>query len=162
MDPGFIINPDIAGTKMFIVTGLLSLYGQAPSTVWTKLTAIAKPGNTTISVSSTSGWNVGDQIAIAPSFNNASEHEVVTITSINSGTSVSFTPALKYTHYGAGSATISNSIGTLDTRAGVAHLTRNIKFVTGADSGWGYQVIVNGFLDQNDNLLTGSAILSGV
>ncbi len=81
---------------------------------------------------------------------------------MNSATNVSFSPALNFTHYGASSATINNAIGTLDTRASVGHVTRNIKFISGDDDGWGYQVIFNGYLDTNLLLHSGSGVLSGV
>lgn len=84
----------------------------------------------------------------------------MTITAI-SGTTVTFTPALKFTHYGASEATITNAVGTLDTRAAVGYLTRSIKIVSGADSGWGYQLIAYGYMD-NTTLRTGSVILHGV
>jgi hypothetical protein len=89
----------------------------------------------------------------------------VTITAIN-GNTVTFTPALKYKHYGDTGPTVSNSIGTLDTRAGVGHLSRNIQIIAGDDSGWGYNVIVYGYnyvsLNGTSTLFTGNAILHGV
>ncbi len=74
---------------------------------------------------------------------------------------MSFTPALLYKHYGDIGATVTNAAGTLDTRAGVGHLTRNIKIVAGPDSGWGYQLLVYGYVD-NTTLRSGSIILKGV
>lgn len=58
----------VTGRKIFVVTGRLNLYGKVPATTWTKMTAFARPGDTQISVLSTAGWNVGDQIVIGPSF----------------------------------------------------------------------------------------------
>lgn len=84
----------------------------------------------------------------------------MTITAI-SGTTVSFTPALAYTHFGDPSVTISNHIGTLDTRASVGHVTRNIKFISGPDNGWGYSVMVYQMWDGDINR-AGQATLSGV
>jgi hypothetical protein len=66
-----VIDPFVAANKYIVVTGNLSLYGTAPSTVWTKLTAKAAAGATSITVASTSGWAVGDELGIAPSFNNS-------------------------------------------------------------------------------------------
>lgn len=42
--------------------------------------------------------------------------------------------------------TVTNAVGTLDTRAAVGHLTRNIKIKSGADDGWGFQMIWNGYV----------------
>ncbi len=140
-DPGYVFDPSLVGNKMFVITGKISLFGVSPATTQTQLTKIANAGDTSITVASNSGWAVGDEIVIAPSFFSSREYERVTITAI-SGLTVSFSPALAYTHFGDPSITISNSFGTLDTRASVGHVTRNIKFVSGADSGWGYSVIV--------------------
>jgi hypothetical protein len=78
---------------------------------------------------------------IAPSFSDRTQYERVKITAIN-GNIISFSPALKYSHYGDTGLTINNIYGTLDTRAAVGHVTRNIKIVSGADEGWGYTITV--------------------
>lgn len=36
-DVGIVIDENIAGNKMIVVTGELLLYGNAPSTTWTRL-----------------------------------------------------------------------------------------------------------------------------
>ena len=159
-DPGYVFSEEIVGNKEFVVTGKLHLFGQAPSTVWTKLTSFAYAGDNSITVASVSGWAVGDEIVIGPTFSSASEHEKVTITGISSKT-VSFTPALQYSHYGASGNTISNNYGTLDTRAGVGHLTRSIKIIPGPDSGWGFRLLGYGYHD-GVSLRTGNLILEGV
>lgn len=76
-------------------------------------------------------------------------------------TNVQFTPALKYKHYGSPTATVTNAVGTLDTRAGVGLLTRNIRIIPGQDSNWGYRMLVYGFIDFNITR-TGGIILQGV
>ena len=43
-----------------IVSGLLNIHGQAPSSVTTYLKSTAFSGDTTITVNSASGWAVGD------------------------------------------------------------------------------------------------------
>lgn len=73
-DAGILVDPLIAGNKMFVVTGRLELYGQVPTNSWTKLTTFARPGDTSISVLSTVGWQVGNLITIAPSFSLSTEH----------------------------------------------------------------------------------------
>jgi hypothetical protein len=74
---------------------------------------------------------------------------------------VTVSSPLQYTHYGSSTLTIDNNFGTLDTRARVGHVNRNIQFVPGPDAGWGYTVIVYGFLD-GTILRIGSVQLSGV
>lgn len=53
---------------MFVVTGKLELFGTAPATTWTRMTAFADAGTNSITVASASGWKIGDEIGIAPSF----------------------------------------------------------------------------------------------
>ena len=72
---------------------------------------------------------------------------------------------LAYTHYGSDTTTINNTYGTLDARARVGHVNRNIQIVPGPDAGWGYSVIVYGYQDGNTvngTLRRGSVQLNGV
>lgn len=146
-DSGYIVDAIVSANKFFVVTGSLNLYGIAPRTVTTCLTKTALKGSSTIYVASSTDWKVGDTIALAPSFSNALEYETATIQSINSDGSITLTQALNYTHFGDSSITISNSYGQLDTRAQVGHLNRNIQIVAGPDYGWGFTLIVHGFMD---------------
>jgi hypothetical protein len=139
------------------------LYGVVPASTWGRATSTVRLNSQTVTVTnSIVGWNVGDQIVIGPTFNNASQHELVTITAVDTTTkTITFTPALSFTHYGSSAVTVANSIGTLDTRAAVGLLTRNIRIFTGADEGWGFQTIINGYND-GVKVRSGSAILQGV
>jgi hypothetical protein len=67
-DPGYYFDPVIAGNKMLIVTGTLSLFGVSPATTWTKLSSTSFAGDYIIQVLSANGWNIGDSIVLAPSF----------------------------------------------------------------------------------------------
>jgi len=51
-----------------VVTGSVNLYGTTPSSISTYLTQSAMAGSTSIFVSDSTGWKVGDQIALAPTF----------------------------------------------------------------------------------------------
>jgi hypothetical protein len=162
----FVIDPATSGNKMLAVSGGLELYGNHPATIWTRLTSMAQVGATQITVESADGWNIGDKIAIAPSYSSPTQYEEVTIQGI-SGTTITFTPALQYEHYGDISTTLTNEYGTLDARSAVGHLTRNIKISGGADvHGWGAHVLILGytqiFSDFSTNLLKGYAKLDGV
>ena len=130
---------------MLAVTGGLQMYGKPPGTIWTRLTATASPGDTSIEVLQADDWKVGDSIVIAPSYAGMTEFEEVTITAI-SGTTISFSEPLVFEHYGAPGTTLTNSVGTLDARSAVGHLTRNIKISAGPDANnWGCRVLVYGF-----------------
>jgi len=105
--------------------------GAKPSTIQTYLSAFATAGTSTINVDSASGWAVGDELAISPSFADIKQYEVVTISAIVD-TTITLAAPLKFSHFGAGSSSIIKSdFGSLDTRARVGHLTRNVKIVSG-------------------------------
>ena len=160
-DNGFYIDPVIAGNKYMVVTGSLNLFGVAPATVSTYLTKTAFAGDSTLYVAGSSGWAVGDTLVISPSFSTYSEYEKLLIKAINSDGSIVLTAPLVHTHYGSNSVTISNGVGSLDARARVGHVNRNIQLVPGPDAGWGFTVNVYGFMD-GTILRIGSAQLSGV
>lgn len=104
--------------------GSLELHGRAAGKrSWTKLAAHANVGATSLTlVDAPTGWQIGDRVAIAPSGYLAEETEEVTITGINA-TTITFTPALEYDHWG----TLQEYHGqTVDERAEVAVLSRNI------------------------------------
>jgi len=159
-DSGWTFDPALQGNKIMVVTGALTLYGIYPATVSTQLIQTAHSGDTSLLVQDATGWSINDEIVIAPSFSNSNQYERVQITDIV-GNNITFTPALSYTHYGSPSVTISNTIGQLDTRASVGHVTRNIKFVSGPDSGWGY-TIVDYQLWEGSISKVGNLTLSGV
>lgn len=158
-DPGWYIDPLVAGNKYIVVTGSLNLYGVAPTTVTTTLTAPASMGDQVINVASSTNWTVGDVLALSPSYGNADEYEQVTITAINNASSISVTP-LQYNHYGSTSP-ISTPYGSINVNTFVGHLNRNIQIVPGPDTAWGVNLLVYGFMDGEVNRV-GSVNLVGV
>lgn len=125
----FTVASNITANKFFVVSGRLELYGPAPATTWTRLTAQLAANTTSMTVVSVADWAVGDDLVIAPSFANALEYERVTITAI-SGLNVTFTPASQFVHYGD-SAGITWSGNTIDMRTAVGHVSRRIRIVRG-------------------------------
>ena len=73
-DGGWTFDPALQGNKIFVVTGVLALYGSFPASVQAKLTASAFAGDTTITVDNPSGWAVGDTLVITPSFSASTEY----------------------------------------------------------------------------------------
>ena len=121
---------------------------------------MANAGATTINVQSTTGWAVGQTLGIAPSFSNFDEYEKVVITSLTP-TSVTFSPALKFAHYGS-SSPLTNSYGSLDMRAIVGVLNRNIRILRDDTAQeWGGSVIIYGYKEAN-NVHSGSAAIDSV
>lgn len=159
--PVFTVDPLLSANKLFVVSGSLNLYGNAPSSVSTHLSQSALINTTTLFVGDSTGWAAGDTLVLSPSFSKYNEFESVTIQSINADGSITITAPLNYTHYGASSLTINNHYGRLDTRTRVGHVNRNIKIVPGPDAGWGFTVTVYGFQD-GDITRIGSVQLSGV
>lgn len=140
----------------------MSLYGNAPGTVQTFLTAPAKKDDTKLHVKSSTDWAVGDILGISPSYGKYSEYEKVAITAINADGSVDISPALQFNHYGSSGPFTAGSYGNIDLNTYVAHLNRNIEIIPGPDVGWGVNVLVYGYTDQDDVRRDGYVALSGV
>ena len=120
------------GTKAIGVMGggTIELHGEKRMS-WTQLAATVSPGETSFTVKDDAGsWRVGDKLVVAPSGFEAEEYEVVTIGAV-AGKQISFSPALRYAHWG----TLQTYEGkTLDQRAAVGLLTRNIVIRGDSDS----------------------------
>ena len=56
----YTVDPGLGSSKLFVVSGKLTLLGQKPNTIHTHLKAYAAAGATSIKVGSTSGWKAGD------------------------------------------------------------------------------------------------------
>ena len=78
---------------------------------------------------------------------------------------------LTYSHHGsADSDVLSTTSGTLDTRARVGHLTRNVKIRAGTDAGWGFTVYIAQYFENLEPLTdltvgvwrNGTATIDGV
>jgi hypothetical protein len=120
------------GTKFIGVTngGVLKLHGEQRLS-WTQLASSVTVGATSITLKDDAGtWRKGDQIVLAASGFDPRESEVVTVTDVN-GSSVTFTPALKYARV-AHLETIEGRV--LDERPAVGLLSRNIVVRGAADS----------------------------
>lgn len=109
-DPGYTFDVALQGSKIFVVSGILALYGYGPTNTMTRLAQTVTPGAFEITVEDASGWKVNDTITIAPSFRSATQYERVQITNIV-GNVITFDPPLQFTHYGDNGVTISNSVG---------------------------------------------------
>ena len=114
-----------AGNKVLVVTGILELIGKVPKTVQTRLTKSINPGFTSINVENADDWKVGDDLMISPTELNFKQYELVKIKNIN-GKTIELYSQIKFFHYGSVNK-IKTERGSLDMRAKIAHLTRNIK-----------------------------------
>jgi hypothetical protein len=64
----FTVDPMLSANKLFVVSGSLNLYGNAPSSVSTVLTQNALKGSSTLFVSDSTDWIAGDTLVLSPSF----------------------------------------------------------------------------------------------
>ena len=158
-----IIGPvqDVSN-KVLAVTGNVTMYGNLVNTVYTRLSASVQPGENTITVDPTIDWKVGDEIFISPTQRAETEFETHTITAIDNGV-ITLDSPIQFYHFGAATATKETPVGTLDMRAEVGLLTRNIK-VEGTDEDfWGARVYIGEIYDPYfDYYYRGRADLDGV
>lgn len=100
------ISPGYSGNKFFVITGKLYLYGQPVNVTRTRLTQKAQAGDLTIKVEDASAWQVGDTLAMTPTFSNHTEYEKVKISAI-SGNDITLESALIHTYFGDVASTLS-------------------------------------------------------
>jgi hypothetical protein len=115
---------------IMISGGTLNLHGDRTNT-WTKLSATAAAGATSIQVLNASGWRVGDEIVLASTDYDPKQAERRTITAI-SGNNVTLDRKLDYMHFG-------KITFDVDERGEVGLLTRNIKVQASADAEASYK-----------------------
>lgn len=120
--------------------GKLLVYGAFQGETWTRLSQTAPVGATTITVDSTTGWTVGERIVLTSSdfyqgvpFGEGEQIdrqvEERTVTAINHGTkTVTLNEPLVFLHFGQTQSytDVNNQPRTLESRAEVIRLTRNI------------------------------------
>lgn len=113
--------------------GRISLHGE-PRSNWVMLDATTLPGATTLQISTPTDWRAGDRIVITSTSDDMDEAEVRTITSIDN-LEITLDAPLEYRHFGE-QQVFSNDeqTWTLDTRAEVALLNRNIRIQGDTDS----------------------------
>jgi hypothetical protein len=131
------------GNKVLAVAGKLLLYGMEKTNPFMRLGRFAKKGQTQIELekSADGEWLAGDKIVIGPSGYGVGEYEVLTIAGI-SGNKISLANPLKYDHYGD-SKVIETHLGrSLDMRAVVGLLSRNIVIQGSDEGGWGCRILV--------------------
>jgi hypothetical protein len=107
-----------SGTKTLAVTGRMEIYAPPVASTWTRLTQKAQIGDTSITVASTDGWAVGDEIIIAPTEFNSTGTEKFIITSIAAGGVVGLDSAIEFFHYGSTqpTAAASGSLNNLGSK----------------------------------------------
>src|SRR5690606_23881304 len=110
---------------IMISGGTLNLHGDRTH-AWTKLSATAEAGSTTIQVLDASGWRVGDEIVLASTDYSPRQAEVRKITAIR-GNTITLDRPLEHMHFG-------KITFEVDERGEVGLLTRNIKIQASDDA----------------------------
>jgi hypothetical protein len=147
------------GTRgILVMGGTLDLHGDSPTVPWTKINTNASSGSTALTLMETVSWSVGDEIIVGPTdfyqaANGASITQKIDLISV-AGVSLSLNTGLNAHRWGqlqyatnsgmslssAGLVTPPSSSGftptTLDERAPVGNLTRNIIIQASDDALW--------------------------
>src|SRR6187200_2626465 len=110
--------------------GTLNLHGDRTNT-WTKLSATANAGATSIQVLNAAQWKVGDEIVLASTDYDPRQAERRNIAAI-SGNTITLDKPLEYMHFG-------KITFDVDERGEVGLLTRNIKLQASADAEQSFQ-----------------------
>ena len=131
---------EMGGRVIGVMGGTLEMWGKSRVS-WTQLDATAPAGTRSIKVARDVDWRVGDRIAIASTDYWAHHVDEVTIAGVE-GRTIKFEKPLTYSHFGE-----LQHYGdhTLDERAEVALLTRNIVVKGAEDSstdGYGGQIMI--------------------
>jgi hypothetical protein len=114
---------------IMIAGGTLNLHGSLTNT-WSKLSATANAGATSIQVLDARGWKVGDEIVLASTDFDPRQAERRTISAIR-GNTLTLDRKLDYMHFG------KITFG-VDERGEVGLLTRNIKIQASEDAAQSY------------------------
>ncbi|XP_034748677.1 fibrocystin-L-like [Etheostoma cragini] len=117
------------GSKVLGVFGTLELYGQPHNVYHTKLAATANAGSTTLTLSQSVDWQVGDEVVISTTSYNAWETEKRQITAVSAdGRNLTLNQPLTNTHIGETHA-VSGTSFSYTLAADVGLVTRNIKII---------------------------------
>ena len=134
------------GTKVLgaMSGGIISLHGEE-RTSWLMLDGTINEGSNQLTVEEPPGWRNGDIIVVSSTDDNMHHAEVRQITNIN-GRSITVNQDFSYRHFGE-QQTFANQrrSWTLDTRAEVGLLTRNIRISGDDDSeddGFGGHIMI--------------------
>ncbi|XP_066284016.1 fibrocystin-L-like [Branchiostoma lanceolatum] len=117
------------GAKTIVVReGTVDMYGMPVSPSWTRLNETALRGNTNMTLREPVNWTPGSTVVVTATgdWNTGDQHEEVKVTEVSpDGLTLSFTPALRFTH----TATEGELAGwTFGVSAMVFPINRNIVF----------------------------------
>ena len=123
------------GTKVIAAMGggRISLHGE-PRSSWVMLDATTLPGASSLRLSEQTDWRAGDTIVVTSTSDDMEEAEVRTITATN-GLEITLDSPLAHRHFGEQQVFSNDEQSwTVDTRAEIALLNRNIRIQGDVDS----------------------------
>ena len=127
--------PVFGAKSLALREGILDIHGLPIQITWTFLSATADDGSTELHLMQRVTWKPGDRIILAPTGNSQREFEELTITEVlNDNYTLKITPALKYRHISI--VQTFDGVHTVETRAEVGLLTRNVKIQGSVHSTW--------------------------
>ncbi|KAG2432951.1 hypothetical protein HXX76_008679 [Chlamydomonas incerta] len=144
--------PLYGGKAMAVRDGLVVLHGQHKTPTFTRLTQTADVNATALNLDGVVNWVAGDEIAIASSSFFTDESETAIIVSVEvddyyNTSTIRLDRKLNFTHLGVVEQIAGGAAGaSIDMRAEVAVLTRNVVFQGDEDSErymFGAQIMVN-------------------
>ena len=158
------LSAPAVGSKAIASFGQLILHGSPPAQAWTFLDSNVNPGDSSLTVTDTVDWKVGDRIVITSTSYEPLEAETFQIAAISGdGRTISVDGQFTFKHSSAVQVVGSHvSI----TRAEVGLLTRNIRIQNGnpsksAQDAFGCRVLV-GHLEEDGLSFVGNAQIEGV
>ncbi|XP_068431576.1 PKHD1 like 1, tandem duplicate 1 [Clinocottus analis] len=117
------------GAKVLGVFGTLELYGQPPNVYHSKLLSTSAAGSSTLRLSESVDWQVGDEVVISTTSYDAWETEKRRIAAVSAdGRVLTLNQTLTHTHIGE-THSVSGSSSSYRLAADVGLVTRNIKII---------------------------------
>ncbi|MDB4265398.1 Ig-like domain-containing protein [bacterium] len=155
-EPVLHMNHNLGGRALLALNGgVIELYAE-DRVEWTKLAGSATPGENLIRMSEPVDWRAGEEIVITSSRLDWNEAEQMTIASVSAdGLEVTLDNGLQFPHSGLLTSKTRPEDGktwTVDTRAEVGLISRNIKIQGAADSelaGYGAHIMIHGPMEMN-------------
>lgn len=125
----------LGANHLALLGGTLELYGAPEGTAWTRLAETAAAGATSVVVDDAAGWRVGDRLAIASTDFYAdtgpsgarrdAQVEERTVTAVT-GARLTLDRPLDFLHFGVAQTFGDPGGATLESRAEVVRLSRNV------------------------------------
>lgn len=121
--------------------GTLELHGQTDTAGFTRLTQDALKGDTSMTVENSAGWETDDPILVTTTSTYPAQMELLNLGDNCPGDTCALASDFNYFHYGSGQQTYigageNGQDLTVDMRAFVANVQRNIKIRGANDSYW--------------------------